>query len=222
VTLGEDAAHHMRVRRIEPGERVALLDGEGALASGKVVRVAKQHAVVDVDDVEHRDPLPTVHMVVPVADRDRMLWLAEKVVELGAASWRPVLWRRSRSVSPRGEGITFTSKLRARMGAALAQSEGTWLPALYPDATPERAIAASPGDGTRLLLDPDAPPILSVALATPVTIVVGPEGGIERDERDLFVAAGFAPVSLGGHILRFETAAVSALAVVRAALAAAP
>lgn len=220
VTLGEDAAHHMRVRRMEPGERVTLLDGEGAIATGKVVRIAKQHAVVDVESVEQREPPAPVHLAIPVADRDRMLWLAEKCVELGATSWRPVLWRRSRSVSPRGEGVTFTSKLRARMGAALAQSEGAWLPSVYPDATPERAVAAAPA-GTRLLLDPDGPPILTAALDGPVTIAVGPEGGVERDERDLFVAAGFAPVSLGGHILRFETAAMSALAVVRAALGAA-
>ena len=90
---------------------------------------------------------------------------------------------------------------------------------MYPDATPERAAASAP-PGTRLLLDPDGPPLLSVSLTTPVTIAVGPEGGVERDERDLLVAAGFAPVSLSGHILRFETAGVGALAVARAALAA--
>jgi 16S rRNA (uracil1498-N3)-methyltransferase len=220
VTLGEDAAHHMRVRRMEVGERVALVDGEGALATGTLVRLAKQTAVVEVDGVQRRDPLPAVHMAVPVADRERMLWLAEKCVELGATSWRPILWRRSRSVSPRGEGMTFTAKVRARMAAGLTQSEGAWLPVIYPDATPERAAAAAPA-GTRLLLDPDGPPLLSLALATPVTIAVGPEGGVERTERDLLVAAGFAPASLGGHILRFETAAVGALAVVRAALQAA-
>jgi 16S rRNA (uracil1498-N3)-methyltransferase len=218
VTLGEEAAHHMRVRRIEVGERVALVDGEGATASGTVVRLAKQTAVVDVERVERHEPLPEVHMAVPVADRDRMLWLAEKCVELGATSWRPVLWRRSRSVSPRGEGMTFTQKVRARMGAALTQSEGAWLPVIYPDATPERAAAAAPTAGARLLLDPDGPPLLSLPLTTPVTIAVGPEGGVERDERELLVAAGFAPASLGGHILRFETAAVGALAVVRTAL----
>ena len=137
--------------------------------------------------------------------------------------------------------MTFTTKVRARMAAALTQSEGAWLPVIYPDATPERAAASAPA-GTRLLLDPDGPPLLSLGLAAPVTIAVGPEGGVERterdlgpgadgpvrgeitgaaDDRDLLVAAGFAPSSLGGHILRFETAAVGALAVVRAALQAA-
>jgi 16S rRNA (uracil1498-N3)-methyltransferase len=219
VTLGEDAAHHMRVRRLDVGERVALTDGAGALARGTLVRLAKQHAVVDVSDVEHHGPLPAVHMLVPVADRDRMLWLAEKCVELGATSWRPVSWRRSRSVSPRGEGTAFQGKLRARMAAALSQCEGAWLPDPFPEATLERAITAAPS-GTRLVLDPDGPPLLASPLSAPVTIATGPEGGLESDELEKLVGAGFAPVSLGGHILRFETAALAALAVVRAALAA--
>ena len=51
---------------------------------------------------------------------------------------------------------------------------------------------------------------------TPVTIVLGPEGGIEPAEADLFVAAGFRKTSLGRSLLRFETAGVAALSVARA------
>jgi 16S rRNA (uracil1498-N3)-methyltransferase len=221
TTLGEDAAHHIRVRRLGVGERVALADGEGSVAQGTLIRVARGHAVVEVDRVEARSRLAPVHMLVPVADRERMLLLAEKCVELGASSWRPVLWRRSRSVAPRGEGATFQGKVRARMASALTQCEGAWLPELYPDATLERAIAATPA-GLRIVLDADAPPLLSLPLSGVVSLAVGPEGGIERAERDELVAAGFAPASLGGHILRFETAAVAALAIVRAALALLP
>lgn len=217
VTLGEDAAQHIRVRRLSVGERLALTDGAGSVAEGTLVRVAKGHAVVDVARVETRDPLPPVHMLVPVADRDRMLWLAEKCVELGATSWRPVAFRRSRSVSPRGEGSTFQGKVRARMASALTQSEGAWLPEIHPEATVERAIAATP-PGTRLVLDVDGAPILSLSLGGAVTLAVGPEGGLERDERDALVGGGFVPASLGGYVLRFETAAVAALAVVRSAL----
>ena len=159
---------------------------------------------------------------MPIGDRDRMLWLAEKATELAATSWRPVAWRRSRSVSPRGEGAGFQAKARARMASALAQCEGGWLPALYPDATVERAIAATP-PGSRLLLDPDGAPIASLPmLAAPVTLALGPEGGMERDERDRLVEAGFAPVALAGNILRFETAGLAALAIVRALLALRP
>ena len=217
TTLGEDAAHHIRVRRLEVGERVALVDGAGSVARGTLIRVARGHAVVDVDGVERIPPLPAVHMLVPVADRERMLLLAEKCTELGASSWRPVMWRRSRSVSPRGEGAGFQGKVRARMANALTQCEGAWLPDLHPDAPLERAVAATPA-GLRIVLDADAPPLLSLPVAGVVSVAVGPEGGLERAERDELVAAGFVPASLGGHILRFETAAVAALAIVRAVL----
>lgn len=217
VALGEEAAHHARVKRIDVGTRVQLLDGAGCTALGTLVRLARQQLVVELDEVTHHDPLPPVHMIVPVADRERMLWLAEKSAELAATSWRPVSWRRSKSVSPRGEGQQFGAKVTARMAAALTQCEGAWLPDRHPDATLERAIAAAP-PGTRLLLDVEAPPLLAMRVTAPVTIAVGPEGGMERDERERLVAGGFVPVSLGGNVLRFETAAVAALAVVRAML----
>ncbi len=170
------------------------------------------------DAVETRESAPPVHMLVPVADRERMLWLAEKSAELGATSWRPVLWRRSRSVSPRGEGTTFRQKVQARMIAALEQSSGAWLPAIFPEATPENAIAAAP-PGTRLLLDAAGEPALRAEYAAPVTLAIGPEGGLEPEEREALVGAGFRPIAIGETTLRFETAALAALAVARAALA---
>jgi 16S rRNA (uracil1498-N3)-methyltransferase len=219
ITLGEDAAHHMRVRRLDAGAALALRDGAGRSADGRLVKLAKSHAVVELGEVAEAAALPAVHLLVPVADRDRMLWLAEKCVELGASSWRPVLWRRSRSVGSRGEGIGFQAKVRARMVAALSQCEAAWLPDLHPDAPLERAIAAAPA-GARVLLDPEAPPLVRLALQAPVTLAIGPEGGVERDEADALAAAGFVPASIPGNILRFETAGIAALSIARALLGA--
>jgi 16S rRNA (uracil1498-N3)-methyltransferase len=218
LMLGEDAAHHMRVRRLEPGTKVQLADGHGSRGIGTLVRVAKRNATVEVDECEYTEPLPPVHLIVPIADRERMLWLGEKAAEMGATSWRPVMFRRSRSVTPRGEGTMFLQKLRARMMAALEQSGGAWLPATFPDATVETAIAAAP-EGTRVLLNFGGAPIASLLphdATTPLTIVLGPEGGLEPAEIDAFGAAGFVTASLGSSLLRFETAGVAALAVARA------
>ena len=219
VTLAEDVAHHMRVARLAVGAPVGLVDGAGTRASGRLVRLTKAQALVEVDTAAFVEPPPPVHLLVPIADRERMLWLAEKSTELALTSWRPVLWRRSRSVSPRGEGSTFQAKVRARMAAALAQCEGPYMPTTFPDATVERAIAAAP-EGERWLLDPDGAPAAAQRATGPVTIALGPEGGLERLERDRLEVAGFRPVSLGGNVMRFETAGVAALAVARALLAA--
>lgn len=219
ITLGEEAAHHLRVRRLNAGDQLAIVDGIGGRGMGRLVRLGKKDALVQAYDGWQEPPPSAVHVLAPIADKDRMLWLAEKVTELGAASWRPVLWKRSRSVSPRGEGMTFQGKVRARMISALEQSGGAWLPALFPDATVETAIAASP-PGTKLLLDPEGDSILTPGIVGqgPVSIALGPEGGVDPAEREQLVAAGFRQVSVAGNILRFETAGIAALAIVQASL----
>ncbi len=229
--LDEQAARHMRVLRLEIGARVSLRDGVGGVASGQLVRLTKSQAQIDVHDVIRVEPLPPVHLLVPVADKDRMLWLAEKACELACTSWRPVIWRRSRSVSPRGEGTNFQQKIASRMAQALAQSEGAWLPQLFPDATVERAMLAAP-TGTRVVLDPEGPPLTALlggglvsartadGEAPRVVLAIGPEGGIEDDEMALLLRAGFVPASIGATVLRFETAAIAALAIARTIAAA--
>ena len=219
TTLGADEAQHARVRRVGIGDPLRLVDGAGRVAWGTLVRLARSQAVVEVERVEQVEPLPPVHLMVPIADRDRMLLLAEKATELGVASWRPVMWRRSRSVSPRGEGVGFQPKVRARMIGALTQSGGGWLPMLFPDATVERAIAACP-PGARWLLDAEGESVAGQPVSSPIIIAVGPEGGIEPEERTQLVGAGFVPVKLGPLTLRFETAAIAGLAIARAGLSA--
>lgn len=221
VELGEDAAHHARVRRLAVGERVRLTSGAGVLAEGTIARLAKGAMEVDVDGATRVDvsPPPPVHLLVPVADRDRMLWLAEKAAELAAATWVPVLYARSRSVSPRGEGRAFADKVRKRMIAALEQSAGAWLPAIEPEVEVEEA-ASRFGDCARLFLDASGIPVLDALgghAAASVALAIGPEGGFDDEEAARFPAAGWRPAALAPTVLRFETAAVAALAVARAA-----
>jgi 16S rRNA (uracil1498-N3)-methyltransferase len=217
ISLGESVARHIRVLRHGVGSEIQLTDGAGRRALATIVRQSKEMVAAQVETVEELAAPPAVHLLVPVADRDRMLWLAEKAAELGATSWRPVIWRRSRSVTPRGEGPSFAGKVRARMGAALEQSRGVHLPLLFPEATPERAVAASP-EGTRVVLDPEGAPLVALDLAAPVTLAVGPEGGLDAAELGLLEHARFVRASLGDGILRFETAAVAAIAITRSVL----
>lgn len=218
VTLSDEAAHHMRVARVGVGECVALRNGEGRAAIGTLVKVSKTSALVDVSEISEIPRPSPIHLLTPVADRDRMLWLAEKTTEFGVASWRPVVWNRSKSVNARGEGSTFQGKVRARMTSALLQSGGGWLPEIFPESTIDRAIAAAPL-GTRLILVRDGEPIAGVPMHAPVVIALGPEGGMEQTERDAFIGAAFLPVKLTQSTLRFETAGVAAVAIAAASLA---
>lgn len=217
LTLGDEVAHHARVTRLGVGESVALRDGVGGVATGVLARIAKSTVSIDVIDVTTVEKPPEIHLMAPVADRERMLWLAEKAAEFGIASWRPVMWRRSKSVSPRGEGPMFQAKLKARMISALTQSGGAWLPAIFPEAAVDAALAATPAGG-RVLLDKDGSLGAGDHLSAPVSIALGPEGGVEAEEREAFLAKGFATLKVAGNTLRFETAGVAGIALVMARL----
>jgi 16S rRNA (uracil1498-N3)-methyltransferase len=208
----------MRVARVAVGECIALRDGAGKAAIGTVVKVSRASALIEVSETSELSRPAPIHLLAPIADRERMLWLAEKATEFGVASWRPVVWRRSKSVSPRGEGPMFQTKVHGRMTSALLQSGGGWLPDIFPESTIERAVAAAPL-GTRVLLAKDGEPMIRVPMKAPVTIALGPEGGMEPSERDVFIGGAFLPVKLSDSTLRFETAGVAAIAIVAASLA---
>lgn len=213
--LPEAAAHHARVRRLAAGDAVTLTDGKGGVASGVIEQATKSRVTVAVGSVDTVPPDTPLELFVPVGDRDRMLWLAEKATELGVTAWRPVMFARSRSVSPRGEGDAFTAKVRARMVGALEQSGGAWLPVIHPpcevgDAAQDTRIAA------RFLLQAGAPRLDAVHAASGAAVILGPEGGMTAEEQGTLAAGGWEPAALASGTLRFETAAVAALAIIRA------
>lgn len=217
VRLSEAAAHHARVKRLAPRDVVRLTNGAGERAIGMIASLDRSAVDVHVASVDVIAAPPPIHLRVPVADRDRMLLLAEKATELGVTTWQAVRFRRSLSVSPRGEGGVFADKLRLRMIAALEQSAGAWLPHVLPDTTLE---ALDAGGGTLpIVLDVRGAPLPSLLAARPNTepvLLVGPEGGIETDERELLAARGWTAARLAASTLRFETAGIAAVAVARA------
>jgi 16S rRNA (uracil1498-N3)-methyltransferase len=146
-----------------------------------------------------------------------MLTLAEKAVELGASAWRSVIYRRSLSVTPRGEGAAFHDKLRARMISALEQSGGAWLPELLDEESMRPELAAA-RDSHRVLLDGAGVPAADHAWRAPLVIALGPEGGLDEQERASFHRAGWQSLSLGANVLRFETAGIVALGLARTRL----
>jgi 16S rRNA (uracil1498-N3)-methyltransferase len=168
--------------------------------------------VTEVVSVARPAPL---EVIVPVADRDRMLLAAEKCAELQVTAWRPAWFSRSRSVSPRGEGSRFRDKVVARMQAALEQSGGAWLPEVHPEASLPDALAAVSAP-TRLVCDSSGTSLQGRISHEGIGLLVGPEGGFEPDELRGITAQGWVPVALASSVLRFETAIIAAVATVRA------
>jgi 16S rRNA (uracil1498-N3)-methyltransferase len=216
IVLGEAVAHHARVKRLEIGDRVRVVNGAGRRAMGVIAALRRLDMDVSLEQCVDVPRPAAIHLRVPVGDRERMLWLAEKTAELGAASWQAVHFARSASVSPRGEGESFVAKVRARMISALEQSGGAWLPELLPDVAADRVALDANQRGILLAVDGAPLPALTRDAREPV-ILFGPEGGMTAAERGRFTAGRWSPASLAATTLRFETAGIAALAVLRAA-----
>jgi 16S rRNA (uracil1498-N3)-methyltransferase len=155
-------------------------------------------------------------LAVGAGDRDRFTWLVEKATELGATAILPLDTERTRGVAtrlrPGGE-----VRLARRALEALKQCGGAWAPEVLPPMTLGAFLEVhGSGHGARWLGDAEGASPVPVAGNVPALAVVGPEGGLTADERNLLLRAGFAPVRFGPHILRFETAAVAALVLLQA------
>jgi 16S rRNA (uracil1498-N3)-methyltransferase len=217
IELSDAAAHHAHVKRLAVHDHVRLTDGAGHIGSGTIASLERGSATIEIGDVASVPRPPVIHLRAPVADRDRMLWLAEKVAELGVASWQGVRFRRSASVSPRGEGPAFLAKVRSRMISALEQSGGAWMPALLSDTSPGGLTLEN--EETGILLDAAGAPLpslVSLPSADIPVLLLGPEGGLEPSEVEELEAKGWRLGSLADTTLRFETAGVAAVAVCRA------
>jgi 16S rRNA (uracil1498-N3)-methyltransferase len=194
-TVDADDHHHLfRVLRLVNGEPVTVTDGAG---SWRPCRVAGETLVPDgeVAFVERSDPI-TIGFAIPKSDRPE--WIVQKLTELGVD--RIVLLHASRSVvrwdEPRA--ARHLAKLRKVAAAALQQSRNVWMPELVGPLSagsmlPEAAIAEPGGRALR---------------ADDRTLLIGPEGGWSGDE----LAAAADTVALAGAVLRTETAAVAAAA----------
>ncbi len=218
VAPSDDVQNHLRARRLADGEAIQLTDGNGTIAAATVRVRGRRDFELVVSAARTVERPPAIHLRAPIADRDRLLWLAEKATELGVASWQGVRFRRSASVTSRGEGAGFEARARARMISALEQSGSAWLPATLPDVDVDSLSRES--TGVRIVMDVRGAPLLSLVApdtSSNVTLLIGPEGGIEDDELASLERSGWRRGRLGRSTLRFETAAVAAIAVVRAA-----
>ncbi|MXW55257.1 MAG: RsmE family RNA methyltransferase [Gemmatimonadales bacterium] len=224
--LASDEVSHVRAARIHPGRRLAVIDGAGARWDAELVALDRRRASCRLLAPVPPEPALRLHLWAPVANRDRSLWLVEKVVELGAATVTWIEWERSRSVADAGRSEGFLRRAEGRARAALKQSGRSWLPRLNGPRTPEEALGRHSGAGW--LADAEGRPWLSAGIArgrerpragNGLTVAVGPEGGLTSSERRRCLEAGFELVSLGSTTLRFETAAVVTVAAAAAMLA---
>jgi 16S rRNA (uracil1498-N3)-methyltransferase len=208
-SLCEGEAHHLQVRRVEPGQVVELRDGEGLIGSGTLLRAGKEWRVEA--DVTDRVPAPPpLLLAVGAGDRDRFAWVVEKATELGVTAVVPLDCERTAGVATKVRP-QHLGRLRRHALETVKQSGAAWVTRVN-EPVPIDALIQRPPEGSRWLADAAGEPTPAVLDDTPLTVVVGPEGGFTAAERERLLAAGYQAIRLAEHTLRFETAAVAAAA----------
>jgi len=217
--LPEDAARHVQVRRLQPGDALRLFDGRGGEWHAQVTRMGKRDVDVRVgahEPLERELPF-ALEIALGMPTNERMDALVEKATELGVAAIQPLQMERS---VLRLDGERALKRVAHWQGVAASASEQcgrTRVPAV----APVRSLAAwleQPADGyaARFVMSTgDAPPLsqsLAGASRGRWLALSGPEGGITPDEEAAAVARGFTRVSLGSLVLRADTAPLAWLA----------
>jgi len=201
-----ESRHAARSLRLDAGATVVLFDGAGREWDGTVSRREAGRILVRVGTSRSVRAAASYSIAVALPKGARADWMVEKLAELGVAEILPVRFRRS--------SVPLTEARRARMErlalAAAKQSGRATLPVIGGELDVE-GLLGRVGPLTRLALPAADRPLTRALPAT--LVVIGPEGGLTPDEERLLASAGAVPVSLGPHVLRIETAALAAAAV---------
>jgi 16S rRNA (uracil1498-N3)-methyltransferase len=220
--VGAQAEHMARVLRAVPGMEADVVAG-GHVFHAEVAAVTNSEVRFNLLVEVEADPALPVTLVMAVYKFDRMEWAIEKSTELGVASIVPVIARRTEKhlASAAGKRV---ERWRRIVHEAAQQSRRSDVPVVH-DAVALATCVKGTSSATRIVLAEQERTTtlrnaLDEALAAAgaempaLEIAIGPEGGWAPEEEALFDASGWRAVSLGPRILRAETAALAALAVI--------
>lgn len=220
VTLsGTAAAHARRVLRLETGDAVTLFNGDGDDYPSRIAGFGRGTVAVTVEGrhpARAESPL-AVTLVQGIARTERMDLVVQKATELGVVAIAPVVTARCVVRLDRDMRGRKLAHWRGIAVAACEQCGRARIPEIA-DPVPLAERLRAPVGSVRLLLSPDATGSLAASgrgLAA-AELLIGPEGGLEDGEREAALAAGYRACRLGPRVLRSETAAIAALAVLQA------
>jgi len=224
--VGAQAEHLSRVLRAQPGMEADVVAG-GHVFHAEVAAVTPQEVRFNLIAELEAEPALPVTLVMAVYKFDKMEWAIEKATELGIAAVAPVIARRTE------KHLALAAEKRVERWRRIAheaaqQSRRSEVPLIYDPVSLAHRVRESKDVVRLVLAEQERTVTLRKALEEAIAaaqeempaleIAVGPEGGWAPTEEALFDANGWRAVSLGPRILRAETAAIAALAVVSSCL----
>lgn len=209
----EESKHAVRVLRLQSGDRMFIIDGEGGLFNAEVSMVSGKHCLYNIIEQIpcQREWTGRISLAIaPTKMMDRMEWMAEKATEVGFDELDFIDCKFSERKTLR------TDRIERIVVSAMKQSHKAWKP-IIGEMMQFEDFVAMPRQGRKFIAHcyndeerTDFFEELSRTPAdTPVTLLVGPEGDFSIDEVQLAIKYGYQPISLGRSRLRTETAGLA-------------
>jgi 16S rRNA (uracil1498-N3)-methyltransferase len=213
------ANYLVNVLRLRAGAPARIFNGRNGEWLAEIIAAKRGKCTLTVRErLRAQETPPDIEYLFAPLKKARLDYMVQKATELGVASLRPVM-----TAYTVAERVNL-ERMRANAVEAAEQCNILWVPEIAPPRPLRTALADWPEERRLIFCDEDAPvasPIaaLSAVAPGPLAVLVGPEGGFNAEERALLRDAPFAvPISLGPRVMRADTAAVAALALVNAVL----
>ena len=213
---GEELRHARTVLRLGPGDEVQLVDGLGNFYRAELTSISQEGAELAITSTSiEKEPAFSLTVAMGIVRGERFEWAIQKCTELGAAAFIPLVTERTEVKVT--EPWSRRERLEKIIAAACKQSER----ARFPELRPPLEISELDPDGfdlPLLLWESGSAPSLKAAAGSvsnpgSCLLVIGPVGGFTHGEVKFLKQAGFTVAGFGPRILRTETAATAAVAV---------
>lgn len=216
----EQANYLVNVLRLKEGARVLLFNGRDGEFAAALRAASRKGAALSVGaQTRPQETPPDVDLLFAPLKHARLDYMAQKAVEMGARRLLPV---RTRHTQPQRFNL---DRLQANAIEACEQCGVIWIPETRPLRPLDQALAEWPSDRLLVFCDEEAPEanpldaLAGVEARSGVGLLIGPEGGFDETERAAILRTPRAlRISLGPRILRADTAAVAALAIIQSIL----
>ncbi len=212
---GSEAHHMATVLRLQENTAIELYDGKGGAVQGTILKISNHEVVVTVTSrTVHDEAAIPLTLVQAMLKGKKMDLLIQKATELGVQAFRPMT---SRYCEKKNHNTRTAQRWHRIMLEACKQC-GRPVPMTIH--APAALNTLSCDEASNLIMpweDEDSRPLSPALLTTslPTVLLIGPEGGFHQDEVTFARDLGFATVSFGPRILRAETAALAATAIVQ-------
>lgn len=206
----EEAAHAVRVLRLQAGDEITLTDGKGNFYRAAISTASPKRCLVDILETIPQEPLWSGHLhiaMAPTKNMDRTEWFAEKATEIGFDELTFLNCRFSE------RKVIKTERISKILVSAIKQSLKARLPILN-EMTDFSKFVTRPFEGQKFIAHcyEGEKAFLrdKVRKGESALVLIGPEGDFSEEEVKLAIGHGFTPISLGPSRLRTETAALVA------------